>query len=84
MEENSEVMQQIIYFVFYITLGAGVLGAVLIIIGVSCIFHCKKLKCRYLTYVACALLYVIGIISFVLTIAFSILTPGSYYFCAYL
>lgn len=56
---------------------------VLAIIGCLLMSFCDKFKCRYLIYFSCLILFVIGIIGFLFSTIFSVMTPVLYYSCEF-
>lgn len=65
---------------FAVFIGLGILG----IIGVILMTCCDKYGCRYLLYFVCLILFVLGIISFLLAVIFSIITPVIYLGCDFI
>jgi len=65
---------------FGIVIGFCVLG----ILGCLLMTFCDKYKCRYLIYFACVVLFLIGIIGFLLAVVFSAITPAMYFGCEYI
>ena len=65
---------------FGVFIGLGILG----IIGVILMTCCDKYGCRYLLYFVCVILFVLGIISFLLSVLFSIITPVLYLGCDFI
>lgn len=57
---------------------------ILAIIGCLLMSFCDKFKCRYLIYFACIILFIIGLIGFLLAVIFSILTPVLYFGCQFI
>ena len=58
--------------------------ASLMLLGTLLVAFCDKPKCRYLMYFACAILFLIGLMGFLMTIIFSILTPTVYFGCQFI
>jgi hypothetical protein len=65
---------------FGVFIGLGVLG----IIGAILMTFCDKFSCRYLVYFVCVILLILGILSFLLSIVFSVITPILYLGCDFL
>ena len=65
---------------FGVLIGLTVLG----IIGAIIMTFCNKFGCRYLIYFTCVILFIIGIVLFLVSIIFAILTPTLYYGCDFL
>jgi len=58
--------------------------ASLMLLGVLLVSFCDKTNCRYLIYITCFFLFLLGFLGFVLSIVFSILTPAVYFGCQYM
>lgn len=67
----------VISALFGVIIGLAVLG----IVGALIMTFCNKFKCRYLVYFACVILFIIGIVLFLLSVLFSLITPILYYTC---
>lgn len=65
---------------FGVFIGLGVLG----IIGTLLMTFCDKFSCRYLLYFICTILFILGLISFILAVLFSVITPVLYFGCDFL
>jgi hypothetical protein len=66
--------------IFAVCLLLGVLG----LIGVVLLVFFKMYSFRYLVYGACGVLIFFGLLTFILAVLFSIITPGFYFGCGYL
>lgn len=66
--------------IFGVFIGFGVLS----IIGTLLMTFCDKFKCRYLVYFICFLFTILGIISFLLTVVFAIISPVLFFGCQFL
>lgn len=69
-----------VQLVYGITIGI----ASLMLIGTLLVAFCDKTGCRYLMYFSCVLLFLIGIVGFMMTIIFSIVTPAIYFSCQFI
>lgn len=65
---------------FGVFIGLGVLG----IIGTLLMSCCDKFSCRYLLYFICVIFLVLGLLSFLLSVLFSVITPVLYLGCDFL
>ena len=65
---------------FGIVIGLTVLG----VVGLLLMTFCDKFKCRYLVYFTCVILFIIGIIGFLLVVVFSVFLPVIYVGCEFL
>eukprot|EP00919_Chromeraceae_sp_WS-2016_P017844 GHVR01042376.1.p1 GENE.GHVR01042376.1~~GHVR01042376.1.p1 ORF type:complete len:286 (+),score=5.96 GHVR01042376.1:756-1613(+) len=54
------------------------------LIGVILMTCCDKFKCRYLMYFACLILFIIGLIGFIIAVVYSILVPVLYFGCQFM
>jgi hypothetical protein len=70
--------------VFQAIYGVAMGIAVLALIGVVLMSFCDMYKCRYLMYFSCFIFFIFGLISFCISIAFSILVPVLYWGCDWL
>lgn len=74
----------------YILTGVKVLYAATIamastmLLGALLVSFCDKTNCRYLIYITCFFLFLLGFLGFILSILFSILTPAVYFGCQYM
>jgi hypothetical protein len=66
--------------IFGVFIGLGVLS----ILGTVLMTFCDKYSCRYLVYFVCVILFILGIISFLLAFIFSIITPILYLGCDFI
>ena len=66
--------------IFGVFIGLGVLS----ILGTVLMTFCDKYSCRYLVYFVCVILFILGIISFLLALIFSIITPILYLGCDFI
>ena len=66
--------------VFGVFIGLGVLS----ILGTVLMTFCDKYSCRYLVYFVCVILFILGIVSFLLALIFSIITPILYLGCDFI
>jgi hypothetical protein len=69
-----------VQLVYGVTIGL----ASLMLLGTLLVAFCDKPKCRYLMYFACFLLFFIGMIGFLMTIIFSIITPTVFFGCQFI
>lgn len=69
-----------VQLVYAITIGV----ASLMLIGVLLVAFCDKSRCRFLIYFACFFLFFIGVVGFMLSVLFSILTPTIYFGCQFI
>lgn len=73
-----------------ITIGVSVYFGVVIgftflgILGCLLMTFCGKFKCRYLIYFACVMLFIVGLIGFLLSVIFSVITPALYFGCTFI
>lgn len=58
--------------------------SVLVVIGTLLVVCCDKYSCRYLMYFSCGVLFVIGVVGFIISIVLSITTPTVYFGCQFL
>lgn len=65
---------------FGVFIGFAVLG----IVGTLLMTCCEKFSCRYLLYFLCVILLLLGFLSFLLSLFFSIFTPILYLGCDFL
>ena len=65
---------------FGVIIGFSVLG----IVGALITTFCNKFKCRYLIYFTCLFLFLIGIVLFLLSTLFAVITPILFYTCEFL
>lgn len=75
-----KIITQVVTAFFGVFIGLGVFG----IIGVVLMTFCNKYSCRYLIYFICLILTILGILSFLLAILFSIITPVLYLSCDFI
>jgi hypothetical protein len=74
----------------YILTGVKVLYAAtiamasLMLLGALLVSFCDKTNCRYLVYITCFFLFLLGLLGFLLSIVFSVLTPVVYFGCQYM
>ena len=84
------MMEQGLGYMKYVTIAVTVVFGVFIgfstlaLIGALMMTFCDKYSCRYLVYFACCFMFLLGIITFLLAILFSIFTPLLYYSCDFL
>ena len=69
-----------VQLVYGVTIGI----ASIMLLGTLLVAFCDKPKCRYLMYFACVILFFIGLMGFLMTIIFSILTPTVYFGCQFI
>lgn len=55
--------------------------SVLVILGAILMTFCDKYKCRYLLYFSCFLLFIIGLLGFVISVVLSVVIPPVYFTC---
>lgn len=65
---------------FGVIVGLGILG----ILGAILMAFCDKYKCRYLIYFSCCILFLIGIVGFLIAIILSIVVPAIFWSCAFI
>ena len=58
--------------------------ASLMLLGALLVSFCDKTNCRYLIYVTCFFLFLLGLLGFTLSIVLSVLTPAVYFGCQYM
>lgn len=58
----------------------GVIG----VLAVLLITFCDKYSCRYLLYAMCVVLFILGLVSFIFVIFFSLINPVMYFMCDFL
>ena len=73
-----------IQIVYYVVIGLVILGALLVFVSTLFICTCSKFQCRYILYFGCSCLAVLGIVTFLFTIIFSLITPALYISCHYI
>lgn len=66
--------------VYGVTIGL----ASMMLLGTLLVAFCDKPKCRYLMYFSCFLLFFIGLMGFLMSIIFSIITPTVYFGCQFI
>jgi hypothetical protein len=66
-----------VQLVYGVTIGV----ASLMLLGTLLVAFCDKTNCRYLMYFACFLLFFIGILGFMMTVIFSIMSPAIFFGC---
>lgn len=70
--------------IFQIIYAVAMSIAILALVGVVLMTFCDMYKCRYLMYFSCTLLFLFGMISFLLSILFSFIVPVLYWGCDWL
>ena len=75
-----DIVTAVLTALFGVIVGLGVLG----ILGAVLMTFCDKYKCRYLIYFSCCILWVIGIVWFLLATLFSLLVPALYFSCQFI
>lgn len=69
-----------VQIVYGVTIGL----ASMMLLGTLLVAFCDKPKCRYLMYFTCFLLFFIGLVGFLMSIIFSIITPAVYFGCQFI
>lgn len=80
MDTPKSIGSLVINLIYGISLGL----AVLAMLGVVLMTFCDKYKCRYLMYFSCVILFILGLVGFLLAIIFSIIVPVMFLFCEWL
>ena len=75
-----KIVTIVVTAIFGVFIGLGVLS----IIGTILMTFCDKFSCRYLVYFVCVILLVLGFISFLLAVLFSVITPVLYLGCDFI
>ena len=66
--------------VYGLTIGV----ASVMLLGALLVAFCDKIQCRYLIYVSCVLLFLIGVAGFLLSVIFSLMVPTIYFGCQFM
>jgi hypothetical protein len=77
--QNSNI-QTAVKLVYGLTIGL----ASVMLLSTLLVAFCDKIKCRYLMYFTCVILFFIGVIGFLLSVIFSIASPVVYFGCQFL
>ncbi len=80
VNQNNDKVSLSIKLLYGITIGissAMLLSALLIA-------FCDKIKCRYLMYFSCTILFFLGILGFLLSVGYSIVAPAIYFGCQFM
>lgn len=75
-----KIITTVVTAIFGAFIGLGVLG----VVGTIIMTFCEKFRCRYLLYFICLIFVLIGIVCFIVTLIFSIVTPVLYLACDFL
>lgn len=75
-----KIITTVVTAIFGAFIGLGVLG----VVGTIIMTFCEKFRCRYLLYFICLIFVLIGIVCFIITLLFSIVTPVLYLACDFL
>ncbi len=76
----TKIITMAVTAVFGVFIGLGVLS----IIGTLLMTFCDKFSCRYLVYFVCVILFILGIVAFLLAFLFSVITPIIYFGCDFI
>lgn len=71
------IVTTVITAFFGVIVGLSILG----ILGAILMTFCDKYKCRYLIYFSCTIMFIIGIVTFIVAILFSLLVPAFFFSC---
>lgn len=66
--------------VYGLTLGV----ASVMLLSTLLVAFCDKIKCRYLMYISCSILFFIGVAGFLLSVVLSITTPVVHFGCQFM
>ena len=72
-----EAVTTVITAFFGVIVGLSILG----ILGAILMTFCDKYKCRYLIYFTCTIMFIIGLVTFIITIVLSLLVPAFFFSC---
>jgi hypothetical protein len=80
VNSNQSMINMAVQLVYGVTIGF----AVLMLIATLLVAFCDKPGCRYLMYFTCFILFLIGIMGFLLTLLFSVIAPTVYFGCQFI
>lgn len=80
INSKQSLINLAVKLVYGVTIGF----AVLMLVGTLLVAFCDLPNCRYLMYFACFILFIIGIVGFILTLLFSFITPVVYFGCQFI
>ena len=58
--------------------------ASMMLLGALLVAFCDKINCRYLIYVSCVLVFLLGVVGFALSLIFSLVVPTVYFGCQFM
>lgn len=56
----------------------------IMLISALLVAFCDKIKCRYLMYISCFILFILGVTGFMLTLVSSVAAPAIFFSCQFL